>query len=155
MSPRPDRRGERGAPFALLVAGLLLADLAFLHHVWRSGASWGIWDWDLQASILESARHSLLVDGEWPLWDRWRGGGWTLVGHPLGRTLNPSFLPVLVLGTIPGIKVALLLYLWLAQVGFLRLGSVLGLGPWPSLLAALVFSWGGPFAQHFTQGSHA
>ena len=127
-------------------------DLVYLYWLWAHFPRWGIWDWDLQESLLEAARVSIVEYGQLPLWNPFLGGGSTLVGHPLGRTFNPSFLPVLLLGTIPGIKVAILLYLGVAQWGMLRLCRAQGLGWSAAVLGAALFSFGGCFAQHLTHG---
>jgi hypothetical protein len=148
--------GPRGPhwPLPAVALGLALADLVFLHHVWRSFANWGIWDWDLQESLLEAARVAIVRYGELPLWNPYRNGGFTLVGNPLGRAFNPSFLPVLLFGTVPGVKIAIGLYLWIAQLGMLGLCRALGTGLAPALLAALLFTWGGCFTQHLTHGHY-
>ena len=156
-APDGSAHAERREPRWLLAAvalGLALADLAFLHHVWRGFANWGIWDWDLQESLLEAARLAIVGHGELPLWNPYRNGGFTLVGNPLGRAFNPSFVPVLLFGTIPGVKIAIAIYLWIAQLGVLALCRALGTGLVPALLAALVFSWGGCFTQHLTHGHY-
>ena len=137
---------------AWLAAAALLADVGFLRNLWIHFGYWGIWDWDFQCALLEAARQTIVGYGELPLWDPWLGGGSSLVGNPLASTYAPSFLPVLALGTIHGVKIVLLLYLWIAQIGAYRLARSLGLGVLAAVLAALVFSWGGVFAQHFTNG---
>lgn len=135
------------------VAALFVAlDFVFLYWLWVHFSLWGIWDWDLQESLLEAARLSIVEHGQLPLWNPFLGGGSTLVGHPLGRTFNPSFLPVLLFGTIPGVKVAILLYLALGQWGMLRLCRAQGLRWIASVLGAVVFSFGGCFAQHLSHG---
>ena len=137
-----------------VVALFLVLDLVYLYWLWAHFSLWGIWDWDLQESLLEAARVSIVEHGQLPLWNPFLGGGSTLVGHPLGRTFNPSFLPVLLLGTIPGVKVAILLYLGLAQWGMLRLCRAQGLSTGAAVLGAAVFSFGGCFAQHLTHGHY-
>jgi len=145
-------RGASRRRAALLVALALALDVVFVGAVLGSGERWGIWDWDYQCTLLEAARRTILEHGQWPLWNPWLGGGHSLAGHPLGRTANPSFLPVLALGTLPGVKLDVLLYLLLGQVGTARLLRRLGAG-WPgACLGALVGSWGGCYAMHLTHG---
>ncbi len=140
----------RGA--LLLGLGIVLANAGYLHWLWKYFDHWGIWDWDLQLALFESARRSLVVHGQLPLWNPWLGGGTSLVGHPLGNSYSPSFLLPLVLGTIPGVKLTILLYLSVAQVGVYLLARRLSLDTLPAALSALLFSWGGVFAQHLTHG---
>ncbi|NNL68018.1 MAG: hypothetical protein HKP30_17350, partial [Myxococcales bacterium] len=135
-----------------LAAAALLADVVFLRAVWTHPDHWGIWDWDFALALFEVARKTILEFGELPLWNPWMGGGTTLVGNPLANSFAPSFLPVLVFGTVPGVKIVLLLYTWIAQIGTFRLARASALGIPAALLAAGVFSWGGVFAQHFTHG---
>jgi hypothetical protein len=134
------------------VALAILADAVFLNPLWRRLDHYGIWDWDFSAALMEAGRQSLLGFGQIPLWNPWMGGGSTLVGHPLGAVFSPSFLLVLPFGTVVGLKLCMALYLLIAQVGTFRLGRRQGLGVLPAALAALVFSWGGVFAQHLAHG---
>jgi hypothetical protein len=152
-SEAASERSERTwARRVLWLAGWLALDLLFLHWLWQRFDNWGIWDWDYHQSLLEVARRSVVEFGQLPLWNPFFGGGVTLIGHPLGRGFNPSVLPVLALGTIHGIKLAILLYLLLAQYGMFRLAGEEGCGTAAATLAALVFSLGGCHAQHLAHG---
>jgi len=110
------------------VLAAVAADAVFLRSVIASGDRWGIWDWDYQCSLLEAARKSIVEYGQWPFWNPWLGGGHSLAGHPLGRTFNPSFVPVLVFGTLPGVKVDVVLYMMIGQLGAAHLLRRLGSG---------------------------
>jgi hypothetical protein len=136
----------------LVVFVALAADVVFLRAMWIDWSNWGIWDWDFQWTLLEAARRSLVEYGQLPRWNPWLGGGHSLVGHPLGRTFNPSFLPVLAFGTVAGTKVCILVYLLLGQVGTYLLARQLELSRLPAAFAALLVSWGGCYAQHLTHG---
>jgi hypothetical protein len=136
----------------LLGLAFLALDLVFLRWVLAHFANWGIWDWDYQQTLLEVARRSLLDHGEIPLWNPFLGGGATLAGNTLSHVFAPSFVPILLFGTIAGIKVCIVLYLGIAQLGMWRLSRALGTGVEGATLAALVFSLGGAFAQHVTHG---
>ncbi len=137
---------------ALLIAAAALANAVFLHWLWRQHLNWGIWDWDFQASLVEAARSSILDFGQLPLWNPWMGGGGSLIGNPMSSTFSPSFLPMLAFGTVLGFKVCIWIYLLIAQVGTFLFARRIRLDPMPAILAALVFSWGGAFAQHLAHG---
>ncbi len=140
------------ARLALLVLVALAADALFLHAVLASGQHWGIWDWDYQCSLLEAARKTIVEYGQWPMWNPWLGGGHSLAGHALGRTANPSFLPVLVLGTLPGVKLDILLYMLIGQVGTAYLLWRLGCRGVGACVGAVVASWGGCYSMHLAHG---
>ncbi|MCP5071072.1 MAG: hypothetical protein GY946_31295 [bacterium] len=137
---------------ALLIAAATLANVGFLHWIWRHVHNWGIWDWDFQAALMEAARTSIVDFGQLPLWNPWMGGGGSLIGNPMSSTFSPSFLPMLAFGTVLGFKICILIYLLIAQIGTYLLARRIRLDRMPAVLAALVFSWGGAFAQHLAHG---
>jgi hypothetical protein len=145
-----DTLGARAG--AALIALAALADVGFLHAVWSHFDHWGIWDWDFYAALIEAGRRSILDFGQLPLWNPWVAGGQTLVGHPITAVFAPSMLPVLAFGTVAGLKIVILLYLLIAQVGTFLLARRIGLNVLAAVFAALVFSWGGVFAQHLAHG---
>ena len=147
-----DTLGARSG--AALVALAALANAGFLHAIWSHFDHWGIWDWDFTAALMEAARRSILEFGQLPLWNPWVGGGQTLVGHPLTAVFGPSFLPVLAFGTVAGLKIIILLYLLIAQIGSFLLARRVALDVLPAVFAALLFSWGGVFAQHLAHGHY-
>ena len=136
----------------LLGLGFLVLDLVFLRWVLAHFENWGFWDWDYQQTLLEVSRHSLLEHHQLPLWNPFIGGGATLAGNTLNHAWAPCFLPILLFGTITGVKVCILLYLGIAQLGMFRLARHHGLGAEGSILAALIFSIGGVFAHRLTHG---
>lgn len=150
VSPAPTLAPR--ARLVLLVLAALAADALFLRALLASGDRWGIWDWDYQCTLLEAARRTIVEWGQWPRWNPWLGGGHSLAGHPLGRSANPSFLPVLVLGTLPGIKLDVLVYMLIGQIGVAILLRRLGCGWIGACFGALVASWGGCYAMHLTHG---
>jgi hypothetical protein len=140
------------SPRLWLPLAFVLLDGAFLWWVWVHFSYWGIWDWEYQESLLETARRTIVDYRELPLWNPFMGGGRTLIGHPLGRTFNPSFVPILLFGTVPGIKICIYLYLLLGQGGMYLLARNRGLGRPACFLAAALFSFGGYFVHHVAHG---
>ena len=129
-----------------------VADLIFLRWIWLHFDNWGFWDWDYQQSLLEVARISLLQYGQVPLWNPYFGGGVNYAGNTLNHVWAPSFIPILLFGTLRGIKLCIFLYLGIAQWGMFRLARYRGHDPWSASLAAAIFSFGGVYAQRLTHG---
>lgn len=134
------------------LVGFALVDLIFLRWIVIHFGNWGFWDWDYQLSLLEVARQSVIEHGQLPLWNPFLGGGTTLAGHTLNHTWSPSFLVILVFGTLVGSKLCIALYLALAQWGAFRLARSMGQSEMAAALAALVFSLGGVYAQRLAHG---
>src|SRR3989344_1624373 len=70
----------------------------------------GIQNWDLWTFYNEAARKSIIEFHQLPLWNPYYCGGNILLSHPESQVFSPTFLLILLLGTIPGIKVAILLH---------------------------------------------
>lgn len=118
----------------------LLAGVSVLQSlpVLRSADAWGFWDWDITAAGLEAARVTVIEYDQVPGWYPYLRGGERLDAHPILPLASPAFLAVLLLGTMPGIKLWLLLRQFAALWGAYLLARRLHL----SRLAALATSAG-------------
>jgi len=138
---------------ALKLGALFLAlDALFLRWVIAHFGNWGFWDWDYQQTLLEVSRLTLLEYGQLPLWNPYLGGGISLAGNSLNHVWAPCFLPILLLGTLVGIKLCIFIYLAIAQLGVFLLARNKGLGEIEAALSAMVFSFGAVYAQRLTHG---
>lgn len=127
-------------------------DLLYLRWVWIHFENWGFWDWDYQQMLLEATRISWVEHFQIPLWNPYIRGGVTLAGNTLNHAFAPCLVPVLIFGTIAGVKLVIFAYLLIAQAGMYLLGRYHGLTRDCAFLAALIFSLGGIFAQRMTHG---
>lgn len=130
----------------------LVLDAVFLRWVIAHFHNWGFWDWDYQQTLLEVARTTLVDYGQIPLWNPYLGGGISLAGNTLNHVWSPSFLPILLFGTLVGIKLCIFIYLAIAQLGMFRLARSRGLGEIEACLSAIVFSFAAVYAQRLTHG---
>lgn len=105
----------------------ILLDLLFLRWVLIHFFNWGIWDWDYQQTLFEISRRSILKYNQLPLWNPFIRGGVTLAGNTLNHVWAPCFIPILLFGTIAGIKICIFLYLLIAQFGMFLLARYQGL----------------------------
>ena len=85
-------------------------------------------DWDWQLASWEASRRQY-VDGIVPTWAPWVSGGVPLAGNPENPGFFPGFVVVLALGTVPGMKVLLILQWWLLIWGAWWAGREIGLSP--------------------------
>ncbi|MEE2702639.1 MAG: hypothetical protein VX614_01320 [Myxococcota bacterium] len=140
-----------------LYAGLSLAAFALLAvvvclPVIQSGSRWGFWDWDIFETIIEVARKSVVEYGQAPAWNPYLRGGHSLATHSLLPLASPAFLGVLLFGTIPGIK------LWIVVRQFLMLGGAyllarrLSLGRLGAWTVAILFGLSSGYAQRVAHG---
>ena len=73
-------------------------------------------DWDYYRAPAEAERRSWLLDGVLPLWSYQICGGLTRIGDPDSFGLSPSFIFVLLFGSLWGPKLIMLLH---CLVGFI------------------------------------
>jgi len=130
----------------------LVIDIIFLRWVWVHFENWGFWDWDFQQALLEASRQSIVEYHQLPLWNPFMGGGTSLAGDTLNHVWGPAFLPILLFGTIAGIKLDIFAYLVIAQFGMFLLARNRGLADEGACLSAMLFTVGGVFAHRLTHG---
>jgi hypothetical protein len=117
-----------------------------------SGDLWGFWDWDVFQTMFEAGRTSVLGHGQLPGWNPWVRGGEALDAHPLQPLASPAFLAVLALGTIPAIKLWVVLRAFAALYGSYLLGRRLGLARLGAVTGAVVFGLASTYALRVGHG---
>ncbi len=128
-------RPSRAARAAALLVGLLLCALT----AWLFPAPFNApldaeiahavnEDWDWQLSSWEASRRQVL-DGIVPTWAPWISGGVPLLGNPENPALFPGFVLVLAMGSVPAMKILLMLQWWLLVWGAWWAGREIGLSP--------------------------
>lgn len=94
-------------------------------------------DWDWQLTLYEASR-ALIVDYRMlPGWTPWTQGGVPLLANPEFPAFYPLFWLIPAWGTGPGLKIWILLHLWLLVLGGYVAGRELGLSPLAAHGAAL------------------
>jgi hypothetical protein len=136
----------------IVAAGLLLLTAVYCLPVILSGGAWGFWDWDITEAAIEAARVSVVEYGQVPGWNPYIRGGERLDSHPLLPLASPSFLLILALGTVPGIKVWLVFRQFLALWGGYLLGRRLGLSRIAGITVAIGFGLSTTLAQRIVHG---
>ncbi len=81
---------------------------------------------------------SIHVGSQWPLWCPYVGGGYPTWQHPSDGSFTPWILTILAFGPILGVKINLILFVFLGGLGvFLLCADILRYGRAASLFAAL------------------
>jgi hypothetical protein len=149
MRPRTRARLPSEGWLALAFAALALLEC---WPVVASGDRWGFWDWDVFQTLFEAGRTSVLRYGQLPGWNPWVRGGEALDAHPLQPLASPAFLAVLALGTIPAIKLWVVLRAFAALYGSYMLGRRLGLTQLGAVTGAVVFGLASTYALRVGHG---
>lgn len=110
-------------------------------------------DW---LSILQFRTHlnkSFAEQGRLPLWNPYLGGGYPTIFHHSDGTLSPFSLPILAFGDVYGVKINLILLLFLGGLGVYLIGATqLGFGRTGALFAACSYMLSGWFGSMMLVG---
>ncbi|MFP8880936.1 MAG: hypothetical protein VCE43_16570 [Myxococcota bacterium] len=109
-------------------------------------------DWDYTEADLYSARQSLLVERELPLWMPYRAGGHDALADPLSAWLSPIGILSVAFGVPVGTRVFLALAAGLGALGAMRLGRKLDLGGAGGAAIAIPLFVGVPMALYAAGG---
>ncbi len=135
-----------------IAAALAVLALAECWPVVTSGDHWGFWDWDVFEALVEAGRRTLLDHAQLPGWNPWVRGGEPLIAHPLQPLASPAFGLMLALGTIPGIKLWIVVRAFAALWGSYRLGLRLGFETLGAVTVAIVFGLASTYALRVGHG---
>lgn len=120
---------------------------AFLPHI----GNLGLVDNDSSFYYVESMRKAIQEYGVSPMWDPWHMGGMPLAGNP-NSVISPLYFPVLVHGTVAGLKISMILFHWIGFMSTWLLARKLRLANHASICAALIWSLSGLHAIQMQAG---
>jgi len=143
---------ERRRYAGFTAAGFALLAIVVCLPVIQSGSRWGFWDWDIFETIIEVARKSVVEYGQAPGWNPYLVGGHSLATHSLLPLASPSFLGILLLGTIPGIKLWIVVRQFVMLGGSYLLARRLSLGRLGAWTVAILFGLSSGYAQRVAHG---
>lgn len=157
----PNMRTGRLAEFLCsprfqIVALALLALLYSLPVLLRPGDVLPLGgDFDTNAAPYPFVRESVLA-GRLPLWNPYYTTGQPYLADPIAHFLYPvALVPVVAFGVIPGLKMAIVLSLFLIGVGQWTLARVAGVSPPLRLWCAALVMLSGNLASKITEGQLA
>jgi hypothetical protein len=143
---------RRVAVPTFILLGCIAASLVYVHPIFRQWGNWGIQDWDQHLFYQAVPRDTLLRYHQVPLWNPYYCGGTVMLANPQSRFLSPSFLLVLLFGTLPGVKLEIALHVVIGLGGAYLLARRYELEPVPALAAAAVFMLSSMYALNLTVG---
>ena len=100
---------------------------------------WGILDWDQHLFYHAVPRKTLLEHHQFPLWNPYYCGGTVMLANPQSRFLSPTFLLILLLGEVKGIKLEIWLHLVIGMMGMYLLGRHYGLDKLSAWMPSFVY----------------
>ena len=122
---------------------LLLVTLALVFPLMSNPGGLGFADWDFFLEKHEAVRRSIMDWGQFPWWDPWCRGGFPLAAEPQVGAISPATPFVLLFGTSIGLRVATLLFVWLAVEGAYRTGWLWFREAWSAAAVALIYGLNG------------
>ena len=128
-----DRRYEN---FLLLLFCFLTVAIWAL-PIWYTPGMAGIGDWDWSMHRYEVLRLTVAEFGQWPGHNPWNIGGIPFLGNPSISILSIRGLLVLVFGTYWGLRLGVLIYVFICFIGSWKLSGIW----WKSRFIRLVFSF--------------
>jgi hypothetical protein len=138
---------------AVLLLATLVAFAPFLYDTALHGASrWGIHDWAQFYAWYDLPRTSLLRYGELAFWNPYVCGGLPGFAHTHDAALSPVFLLILVFGPVTGMRLLMVVLVYLAMLSMFALVRSLGVGRLGGYLAAVVWGLNGNLVLQFWAG---
>ena len=137
-----------------LIALAVFAILAilFCFPILKGITNWGILDWDQHTFYHAVPRETILRYHQFPLWNPYYCGGNVMLANMQARFLSPTFILLLLFGTLPGLKIEIIFQIMIGMWGMYLLCRHLGLGKYASYFPAIVFMCNGRFVLHLTEG---
>lgn len=134
-----------------LILSALIA-LIFTGAIFRNFSYWGIQDWDQHLFYHAVPRHTLIEYHQFPLWNPYYCGGTVMLANPQSRFLSPSFLLILLSGTVKGIKLEIFLHLIIGLLGMYLLARYYKMDTLTASLPACIYMLNSMYALNLTVG---
>jgi len=128
-------RQQIGAILTLFAA----ISVAFCWPLYSHLDYWGIQDWDAFLTRNSVSWASVIKYGQFPLWNPYSLGGVPHLAHPETNVLSLPFFIDLTFGVLIGVRVSIVLHLFIGLAGMYTLARHLQLSLTASVVAAVLF----------------
>jgi len=129
-----------------------LASIIFCLPLFVNWGFWGINDWDYYLFNYAVARKTLLNHLQFPLWNPYYCGGNPLLANPQSFFLSPFFLVLLFFGELLGVKLLVLLHMFVGMAGAYFLGRQYGARGPAAFFPSLIFMMSAVYPLHIGTG---
>lgn len=136
-----------------LLALFALIAVVFCWPLYSHLTYWGIQDWDAFLTRNSVSWLTVVKYGQFPLWNPYSMGGVPQLAHPETNVLSLPFFIDLLCGVLVGIRVSIVLHLFLGLAGMYALARHFRLGVVASLLSAFLFMLNSMYFLFLTTGA--
>ncbi|NQT89695.1 MAG: hypothetical protein HQ558_00375 [Candidatus Omnitrophica bacterium] len=130
----------------------IIATVIFCLPLFGAFSYLGQMDWDQFTFWNAASRITLLRYHQFPLWNPYVNGGNVLLAHPHSSFLSPLYILVLLFGSVAGLKLQVMLYLFFGLIGMYLLSVYKKLSRPASYLTSFVFMLCSVYVLHMTEG---
>jgi len=113
---------------------------------------WGTMDWDQFTFWNAVPRDTILRYHQFPLWNPYVNGGNPMLAHPDSPFLSPLYIFVLLFGPIIGMKIQIIVHIFIGLMGMFTLSKYLNLSDKASYLSSFIFMLNSTYALHLSEG---
>lgn len=143
---------ERFTKLILLSSIFILVSIVYTLPLVYTFSNWGQNDWDQFIFWNAVPRVTMLEYHQFPLWNPYGNGGNVLLAHPHSSFLSPFYILVLIFGPLIGLKIEIIVHLFLGMLGMYFLSKHLQLGEVSSYIPPFVFMLSSIYPLHITEG---
>lgn len=137
----------------LIVLFFAVISVLFLWPLYQHLDYWGILDWDAFLFRNSVSRDSLVEFGQLPLWNPYSQGGLPHLAHPETNVFSLPFLIDLIFGVFLGVRISMVLHLFLGLTGMFCLARHLGLERPAAVLTACIAMLNGMYVCFLATGT--
>ena len=134
------------------LTGLILVSIIFCMPIFSNFSYWGQMDWDQFTFWNAIPRDTIFRYHQFPLWNPYANGGSVLLAHPHSSFLSPFYIFVLLFGVIIGLKLQIVIHLFIGMLGMFLLSKQIGLNKYSCYVPPLVFMLSSIYPLHMTEG---
>ena len=141
-------RREKIYPFIIfLVVGIIYA-----FPLLKDMGNWGEMDWDQYTFWHTVPREIILRYHQFPLWNPYSNGGNVLLAHSHCPFLSPLYIFVLIFGPIIGLKLEIIIHLFIGMLGMFFLSKHMNLSRCASFMPPIVYMLSSIYTLHLSEG---
>ncbi|PIN86672.1 hypothetical protein COV19_04125 [Candidatus Woesearchaeota archaeon CG10_big_fil_rev_8_21_14_0_10_44_13] len=136
----------------LVMVLFAVVSLLFLIPFLSNISNLGIGDWDLHFSYSGVPAEAITQYHQFPLWNPYICGGGPSLAHPESSFLSPFFIFIILLGEVVGLKILVLIHLFLGMAGMYLLSRYLSIGREGSVFSSIIFMLSTHYSIHIVAG---